>query len=448
MAAFLLALALLTAASAGDPPPNVMVLLADDLGVDKVAAYGLSSAEQHTPVLDGLAAQGVRFTNAWSLPNCSSTRAMLLTGRLPARHGIGTSIGWNGNGPELALDELTVAERLGAAGWATAAVGKWHLTTSAHSGLMHPVLQGFDSHEGTIDSFGGLENPAIYFAWTKSVSSPAGSVQQAVNGYVTSVNVDDALARIEQLPEPWFVYLAFNAPHVPLHKPPADLHSFDLSPPIYEAPGLHYRAAVEAMDTEIGRLLEGLGRERLGRTLLLFAGDNGDTGKGQVTDDGVAVPLIVAGAGVVAPGRVCDALVSLADVHATLVELAGLLPTPNTDAVSFLAQLHDPTAPSAREFVLTERVKPNGPPPWHERKRAVRDRRYELLRYEEQGAVVDELMYDLLFDPGQTHDVLAAGTALPPHLARAYARLVEQLAQQDRMSELTGPGPGSPSAGP
>jgi hypothetical protein len=133
-------------------PPNVLIILADDLGVDNVAVYGEDPQPPKTPNLDALAGQGVRFTNAYGYPICSPTRAALLTGRMARRTGMGAIVEWNDT-YELPLDEVLIPEMLELGGWdySTTAVGKWHLSApQTPNAFAHPNLQGFDTYKGVI----------------------------------------------------------------------------------------------------------------------------------------------------------------------------------------------------------------------------------------------------------------------------------------------------------
>jgi arylsulfatase A-like enzyme len=205
-------------------PGNVLLILADDVGVDGIGAYGVGGDLPHTPRLDQLAAGGVLFRNAWANPVCSPTRATIQTGRYSIRTGIGwiaepapTLIG-------LPLSEVTLPEMLdlGTGGaWAHAAFGKWHLGDGPDvGGVFAPNLAGYYHFEGT------LGNVTDYYDWTKVEN---GVVTQETGTYALSDQVDSALDWIATAPEPWFCYVAFNSAHSPWHAPPPDLHSVDLS---------------------------------------------------------------------------------------------------------------------------------------------------------------------------------------------------------------------------
>ena len=399
------------------PAPNLLLIIADDLGVDRVAAYDEHPQAGPTPVIDALADHGVLFRNAWSSPVCSSARAALLTGRHGYRTGVTTSLNYQTADLELGLDELTIPEALPAR-YQSAAIGKWHLTSVTRSGPLHPLLSGFDHHAGTIDSFGNGESPEIYYAFEKVVDG----VPEAVSTYATTDTVDDALAWIGEQTRPWFCWLSFNAPHIPFHAPPDELTTLELPAidPDEDGP-LFMRAATEAMDAEIGRLLSSLPQEVLSRTTIVFVGDNGtapkattapfkpSAAKGKVLEGGVNVPLIVAGHGVHAAGRESAALVHVTDLLPTFLELAGVQSLPESDGLSLVPFLSAPELPSRHPWVFTERRKPNGFGPYTEVALAVRGERYKLV-YNDPPLTEGQAyrLFDLLSDPLELDDLLAS----------------------------------------
>ncbi|MHC4845666.1 MAG: sulfatase-like hydrolase/transferase, partial [Planctomycetota bacterium] len=347
----------------GAPPPNVLVIIADDLGVDRVGAYGEHPNPGNTPVLDQLAADGLLFRNAWSNPVCSATRATLLTGRYSFRTGIGLYL-QPADDVELTLDENTIPKVLPPE-YRKVAVGKWHLSGMAASGAQHPMLMGFEHHHGSLFN---LDEGQSYFAWDKNVD---GQVETSTT-YATTDAVDEALAFISQFsaqpePEPWFMWLAFNAPHSPYHHPPEQLHSFSL-PAAINKPPLFAKAATEAMDTEIGRLLSTMDPAVLANTYVIFLGDNGTqqeastapfTGihaKNTTYEGGVNVPLIVKGPGVVA-GAECAALVNTVDLFETVMDIVGV-DAGTQDSESMFPYFASPDLPSVRGYVYADMFAP------------------------------------------------------------------------------------------
>jgi arylsulfatase A-like enzyme len=255
--------------------------------------------------------------------------------------------------------------------------------------------------------------------------------------------VDEALAFIaecgaEPTPRPWFLWVAFNAPHKPYHVPPAHLHSQTL-PPLGSDDPAYMRALTESMDTEIGRLLAGMDPAVRADTLVIFVGDNGTAAsattapfpashaKGTIFEGGLNVPLIVAGRRGAPRGAECARLVHTADLFATVAELAGIdaraaLPGVTLDAQSVLSLVDDPSSPPVHQHVYAESFQPIGlPPPPGAHVRAIRDGRFKLIR-----RPTGEEFYDLLTDPLEDHELLAIG--LTEAQAAAYHELSEAVA--------------------
>ncbi len=415
------------------PGGNILLVILDDVGVDNFNASNVASRQVRTPVLDALAGAGVYFENAYAAPECTPTRAAILTGRHARRTGIGGLIA-AANPDELPLDAVTAPEALAearAGDYTSIAMGKYHLASRrSESGLDAPILQGFSWYAGSNDNL--LERPDGYFAWRKSVAG----VLQDWTVYATTDTANDAIAQIGGAPEPWFAQLAFNAPHTPIHVPPPELTTVDLPS---DAPEDElYGAMLEAVDTELGRVLGALDPEVLQRTTVIVVGDNGtskpgtagpfekDRSKHTMYEGGVHVPLMVVGPLVAAPGR-SAALVHVVDIFATIADIAGvpLAPTPTglaleledgdlraIDGVSLLPWFADPALPTAREYVFAELFAPLGPPPYPSRDaRTIRDARWKLIEAVSTSLGMQETeFFDLTtstLDEGQ--DLLRAG---------------------------------------
>jgi len=387
---------------------NVLIIVADDLGTDYVGAYGEGAAPAPTPNIDALAAQGVLFRNAWANPTCSPTRASFQTGR----HGYRTGIGSPESGVPLSLDETTIPEALDEndAGYAHGYFGKWHLA-SGGGGPDHPNDQGWSQFTGLLG--GGVGD---YYHWSRNVNG----VTAISHTYTSTQIVDDALAWLSTESDPWVCVVAFNAPHTPFHEPPAELHTQVLvggNPNQNPAP--YYRAAVEAMDTEIGRLLTTLGNE-LASTNVIFFGDNGtprqvsvapftaDHAKGSPYEGGVGVPFLVSGPAVTSPGREVDALVHAVDVFATVGDLVGTpldVPVVRQDSISFAPYLSDPSQLDLRASVYAESFQGD---PDEDGFAVARGERYKLIRHYDAIGVVSEEFYDLVATPFETANLLPA----------------------------------------
>ena len=441
-------------AGARPKPPNILLIIGDDMGIETLRSFGVGANTTATPNLDRLAASGVRFNRYWSQPVCSPTRATMLTGRYGFRTGVGRPTGdgsvagpmpkppakpadasregeggpagaqedgspgpvdADGGSPGLRAREFTLPKAFAAhpaLGYATAAIGKWHLADRSNGWEKHPNLVGFDHFSGGLRGF-----PEGYFAWIKGVN---GALSGAT-GYGPSDQVDDAATWIRGRGDrPWFLWFAFNLPHTPLHLPPRSLwvtdHS-DLDPKADPDanPMPYYRAMIEAMDTEIGRLLASLDPAVRANTYVVFMGDNGsprptvtapfvaDHAKGTVYEGGVNVPLIVTGPGVPA-NRASNALVNSADMFATIMEMAGIPRTavpsgPVVDSVSFFPYLSQPDRAPIRQWIYADVFTPRQGLTGGQY--AIRNESYKLL-----VRAGHEEFYDVAKDRSETRNLL------------------------------------------
>jgi arylsulfatase A-like enzyme len=318
--------------------PNVVVIVADDLGYADVGFQGCKDIP--TPHLDALARSGVVCTNGYvSHPFCSPTRAGLLTGRYQQRFGHENNPKWLPEDRDvgLPLDQVTLADAMKGAGYVTGAVGKWHL--GAHPSL-HPNRRGFDHY------FGLLGGGHQYFDHNQFKTNPAKARQEYFiplvrndkpveeNEYLTDALGREAGAFVDaNKAKPFFLYLAFNAPHTPLQAPAKYL---DRVKEIKDQKLRTYGAMVCGMDDAIGLLLARLKEHKLtDGTLIFFFSDNGGpvsstncrntplrSEKGQVYEGGIRVPFVVSWPGKLSPGKF-DQPVSSLDVFPTAIAAAG-----------------------------------------------------------------------------------------------------------------------------
>jgi arylsulfatase A-like enzyme len=374
-------------------PGNVLLVVLDDVGVDKVAAYGLNPLAPPTPTLDALAAEGIRFTEAWAQPVCSPSRASILTGRHPRRYGIGNAILLEEESTALPEAEVTIPEMLRSAPdhWSSSLVGKWHLAGDRGPDPLHqPGLQGFDWYAGSPGNLGeGIDGDGSsgFDAWDKNTNGVVARSER----YATSDTADDAVARLGAMPEPWFLYLAFNAAHGPLHVPPVGTYEAPITDP--EDGAQLFAAMLEVADLELGRVLASIPDDVRARTTILLVGDNGTSllavdpafdrgaGKGSPDEAGVRVPFLAAGRGVGAAGATCDALVHVVDLFPTIAELSGAsLPDVPLDGISLVPLLAHPARPGGHDELYAENFSPNGPGPYESDERTVRTRDFKLIR--------------------------------------------------------------------
>lgn len=418
---------------------NVLLIVADDLGVDYVGCYAEGTNPPPTPNIDALADDGVLFRNAWAYPSCSPTRASLLTGRYPFRTLVGRWIAHNDVPPTVGLlrfGERTLPELLdaGATGHAHALIGKWHLGNVASDPDEPRTIGGFDHFAGLLE--GQIPD---YQSWTHVVDG----VSAPTTTYCTIQNTDDALAWIAQQSGPWTCVLTYQAPHVPYHVPPANLHTQSLSGPpttqVHTSQNRpYYRAMVESLDTEIGRLMNSLGTSVLDATNVIFVGDNGSVqqqavapfnpgrAKGTPFEGGINVPLIVSGPAVNQPGREVGHLVCAVDLFETALNLAGTSAPPGVqhDSVSLAPYLADPQQASLRSFAYSEQFTgTTWPSPEQSGYAICRDDRYKLIDY--QNGTTDRL-YDLVADPFENVNLITSSN--PAHVT-AEAELRAEIAR-------------------
>ena len=439
-AACLLALVDLAAAQ------NVLVILSDDQGTDSVRCYG---GDVRTPRIDQLAAGGVRFARAYSNPVCSPTRGVILTGRYGFRTGIGDIFSmYDRNAstdPEsgeflrtLQEGEDTLADRAGRAGLESAAFGKWHLNDVTDDLPYAPMLRGgFDAYSGALGNIGATSSDETYFHWYRDTNGS----QAWTTEYATTATAREAASWINgRDPDSrWICYVAFNAGHAPFHVAPDHLTTYteaELGRVV--TPLEMYRTMIEAMDTEIGHLLDGIGYARRSDVTVVFLGDNGTPAavsstpakaKGSLFEPGIHVPLIVSGAKVTGRGE-CGALVGAVDVFRTALDLGGVpVAGPATiDSVSLLPYLTSPGAASRRTYVFSEQFNPdgyNGASDGQRSQRAVRNDRFKLIRIEASDTSTSDQFYDLVRDPTESTNLLPMAPADPRR--KAYEALSAQL---------------------
>jgi arylsulfatase B len=395
---------------------NVILIIADDLGAD-YCGFDISAKDTaKMPNIRSLLTRGVRFSNAWATPYCSSTRACMLTGRYGFRTGVGTVIAGAGSA-QLDTAELTIPRLLkkyASADYATANIGKWHLHQQTPQTIKYPNLMGYDHFEG---SFIGALNS--YTNYTKIKNG----ITSTVTNYATTETVNNALDWLKSLngSRPFFLWLAFNAPHTPFHKPPDNLHTvpglLGTQQHINQNPELYLKAMTEAMDTEIGRLFDWLKQNnRWEQTTILFVGDNGNPktvsqiadptqGKGTLNEYGIRVPLLISGPDVVQPGRQSDALFNSTDLFATILDIAGAnnwksgIPAGKPiDAVSQLPILKQQTE-NIRSWCFSELFTPV---PTVEDGKTIRNLDYKLIDFDDGH----QEFYHLADDPLEQKDLL------------------------------------------
>lgn len=372
---------------------NVLFIIADDMGVDAISGYGIGTDLPVTPHLDELRASGVTFTNVWATPVCAATRASLVTGEYGVNNGVNALPGY------LKTTETTVfteiAERQ--PDYATCVVGKWHLGRLAN--LEHPIKLGVGEFMGVLDN--GVED---YYKWLKVEDG----VQDTCFDYVTSYFTDYAIEWINEQEDPWLMWLAHVAPHIPYHTVPEEMHTSAGG----TSPAVRYKTMIESLDYEIGRLLDSIPSDVLAKTTIMFLGDNGtpgnviqgfssDDAKGSLKQGGINVPFIASGYGVSREGEMEDALINVSDFYATITQLVDDEAYPDgvaNDGMSF-KHLLTQSGGSTRAFNYMELGVGDG---MSEDIYTVCDAQYKLIDLASEGFV----MYDLEHDIFETENLL------------------------------------------
>lgn len=398
---------------------NVVLIIADDLGKDFCDIYpDHADNTVHLTNVRRLLNRGVVFNNAWSNPLCSPTRAGILTGRYSFRTGVGDVV--DGPNPKLNINENIIPKVLNIYspnGISKACIGKWHVTTGGPIGYNYPNTMGFDHFEGSLT--GALGQPgqlAIgYNNWTKITNG----VSSTCTNYATTENVNNAIAYLNSQPstKPFYLQLAFNAPHTPYHLPPMNLIATTtlsgIQSDITANPVPYFQAMVEAMDTEIGRFFDYLiSVGKWDNTDIIFIGDNGDDSlvaqtspsKGSLYQGGVTVPFIISGPDVVNPNRISDAMVNTVDIFATVLEMFGntnwqsQIPNTTVDSRSLMPILQN-TATTTRPWAFSEVFRTT---PLASDGKSICNADYKLLKF----ANGTEKFFNLTVNSGENNNLL------------------------------------------
>jgi|MEHZ01.5.fsa_nt_MEHZ011397388.1_15 arylsulfatase A-like enzyme len=327
--------------------PNILFILSDDQGVDASAEYDYSLFPPTTPTISQLAADGVIFQNAWATPACSTTRAAILTGKHGVNSGV-ISVPGNLNEDDEIIYEY-LANNAATSNYASAYIGKWHLNSALIGEESNPVGNGIPYYAGSLANL--TVDDGDYTNWELTEDSTDTDISTTISTeYNTSVLTRLAENWIAGQDSPWFLTLAYAAPHSPIHLPDSSLHTRDITD--CSDSRECFLAMIEAMDTEIGNLLDTLSQEERDNTVIIFVGDNG-TGNGQrdqvvftngqvkgsLFEGGLRVPMVVSGAGVSRADVVENSLITVTDMYATIAELAGADITSIYDSISFAGYL-------------------------------------------------------------------------------------------------------------
>jgi arylsulfatase B len=411
----IITLLLLVSFCAAKAQRNVVLIIADDLGSDWCGFQENRLDTVNLPNVRKLLSRGVRFSNAWANPVCSPTRAGILTGRYSFRTGVGNVI-VNPMSAQLDTAEMTIPKLLKNANaptkYATANVGKWHLQTQNPANLNNPSKMGYDYYAGCFAA-----EVADYYNWSKVTNG----VASTSTTYATIDNTNNAITWMSQQgTKPFFLWLAFNAPHFPIHLPPDSLITnrslSGTAADIAANPKAYFKVMAEAMDNRVGKVFDWLqANNKLDSTDIIFVGDNGDDRtaaqitnqnriKGSVYQAGVTVPFIIAGPSVKNLGRVSNALVNLQDIFATVVELTGytnwqtqIAANKPVDSKSLVPILKN-TATTARPWAFTEVFGSTAAAD----AKAMRNQDFKLLNFDSGK----QEFYNLTNDPNEATNLL------------------------------------------
>lgn len=373
--------------------PNILLIIADDMGKDATNGFSEGTIKPKTPNIDSFRNNGISFNNFWTYPTCSPTRATILTGK----YGYTTGVKWAGD--ELSLSENSLQKYINEETnntYATALVGKWHL--SGNNSTFNPETFGIDYYAGLMRG-----EAQSYYNWSLTEDGKS----TLVTDYATTKFTDLAVNWIQQQSKPWFLWLAYNAPHTPFHVPPSEMHSQGNLAPFSDGmdPTPYYMAAIEAMDFQIGRLLQSMSELERANTIIIFIGDNGTpsevaqspfsktSSKGSLYQGGINVPMFITGNGVTRTGTDYN-LVSSTDLFATIAQIAGVSASQINDSKSFKALLSQPY--TFKNFQYSE-MNSGLKDAW-----TVSDGTYKMI----ENANGNQELYDLINDPYEQINIL------------------------------------------
>lgn len=398
--------------------PNILVILADDLGYADLGVQGCKDIR--TPNIDSIALNGIRFTNGYvSGPVCSPTRAALMSGQYQQRHGDGGLTGKPDNKEGLSHDITTVAERLRQAGYTTGLIGKWHLG----EGENFPLKRGFDEFYGHLSGSRGyypMDDKAIAFYMKNPTKGDPRIYRQdqvvADPEYTTDAFGDEAVAFIGRHREqPFFLYLSFNAVHEPIQLCKRLLSEYA---GIKDETRRDYATTTAAMDEAVGKTLEALSSNGLDeKTIVFFLSDNGGPitwlsvngssngilrgEKSTTWEGGVRVPFFVRWSGSLPQGVIYDHPVIQMDITATALALAGLELRPEwkLDGVNLMPYLTGKNLSPPHDVLFWSFYKQ-----W-----AIRRGNWKLVEAwdSKENPLVGPMLFNLTEDVGETKDLSA-----------------------------------------
>lgn len=398
--------------------PNILLIIADDQGLDASAQYSYSSDIPNTPTLNALAEQGIVFDNVWATPACTTTRGTIITGQ----HGVNSGID---HVPAIMSTDTQTLQRYikskaVSSDYQTAVIGKWHLGGS-NPDLAHPIESGVDYYAGTIA--GTIDD---YYKWQLTQNGIINDSSEYHTIKITDLAID-WLSEEKQQDNPWFLWLAYVAPHSPFHLPPEHLHNRNMltgtEADVNANKRDYYLAAIEAMDSEIGRLLDSMSAEERENTLILYVGDNGtpeavidssvfepNHSKGSLYEGGIRVPMIASGYGVNRENEREMSLVNTTDLFASIANIAGNSISQINDSYDFtrLFSNSSTTSSSALRQVNYSEFVSNDMTGW-----AVRNEQYKLIEVDDGS----QELFDMSVSVAESDDLILNFSAIANELS-------------------------------
>ncbi|MBS1810550.1 MAG: sulfatase-like hydrolase/transferase [Acidobacteria bacterium] len=408
--------------SSAQRKPNIVILLADDMGYGDIGPYGVKDIR--TPHLNRLAREGIKFTNFYANgPNCTPTRAALMTGRWQQRVGLEWATRPTA-GPqgELPLSEPTIAKLLKEEGYATGMFGKWHLGYDITRG---PIARGFD------EFFGLLTGNVDMYSHKYRTGMPdlyEGTQPVERAGYLTDLLTEKAVDFIRRnATKPFFLYVPYNAVHWPFQVPstPKDIRTVETW---FDGTRKDYALMLERMDWSVGQILKTLDQQGLAKdTLVVFTNDNGGERlsrstplfhhKSTLWEGGIRVPCLMRWPGKLPAGKVTDQMAITMDLTATAAALAGAKSPRALDGVNLLPILQGKQSPASRTFFW--RINQPGIA-----QKAVRAGKW---KYFQEGE--NEMLFDLSQDIGERNDLRYVHPEIVKSLRAQMQRWEEEIAR-------------------
>lgn len=429
-------------ALAAERPPNIIYILADDLGWTDLGCQGSEFYE--TPNIDRLAASGLRMLRCYNSQNCAPTRAAIMSGQYAPRTGIYTVASLERgsdaarqmdvpkNETKLPLEKITLPEMLKKAGYVTGMFGKWHLGLN---GPYHPGARGFDE---AIESSGRH----FHFKTHPHIDYPE-------DQYLADFLTDRALDFINRHKEtPFFLYLPHFAVHTPIHAKPEYISRWQDKAPGKQHWHPTYAAMIQSLDESVGRIMAKLDELELAEsTVVIFSSDNGGLGgyqrteppskkrgftdnaplrggKGTLYEGGIRVPFVVRWPGIVSPGTTSEQPIAHVDIYPTFLEIAGAMPAPGyiLDGISFVPVLREAKSKLSRKPLywhfpgyLESYVHDDG---WRTTPvGAIHDGEFKLMEFFETGQLE---LYNLTHDIGERTNLVES---MPDQAKKLKAKL-------------------------